>query len=407
MKRLFIAVLLTLLLAAALAAAIAYDPGYVLIAFGRYTLETTFWVGVALLVLVLVLMYLAVLLLHRGLRRGSLFSRWRSDRQIRRGRQQTARGILALSEGRYERACRILERAAPGSDMPLVNYLMAARASAALGDNQRAQLYLLRAERSEGGTSPAVTLTQAELQLRNGQLEDALASLNRIRRGAAKNPQVLRLFKDVYNGLGDWSALLKLMPELRKREVVPADQLDALEVRSAVRLLEETAAKGHLDELRGQWQQLSKALTRNPVVAARYARALAALGAGAEAERMLRARLKREWHAELVAAYGLAIGDDPARQLPTAEQWLPEHRTDAALLLCLGRLALRNELWGKARDYLEASVRLEEKPETCAELGRLLARLGQHERSNAYYERGLQAAFAPALPSATPALLPG
>src|SRR5690606_14650976 len=58
MKRLFIAALLTLLLAAALAAAIQYDPGYVLIAFGGYTLETTVWVGLGLFLLILLAMYL-------------------------------------------------------------------------------------------------------------------------------------------------------------------------------------------------------------------------------------------------------------------------------------------------------------------------------------------------------------
>jgi len=392
MKRLFIAVLLTLLLAAALAAAISYDPGYVLIAFGRYTLETTFWVGVAMLLLLLALMYLAVLMLHRGLRRGSLISRWRSDRQLRRGRQLTARGILALSEGHFERARRILDRAANNSDMPLVNYLMAARASAALGDSQQAQLYLMRAERSDTrGPGIAVALTQAELQLRNGQLEDSLASLNRIRRGAGKNPHVLRLLKDVYSGLRDWSNLLKLLPDLRRRQALPQEQLDELELRATINLLDEAGARRQLENLHNQWQKLPKAMTRKPVVIAHYARALAAAGGEGEAERVLRAQLRRQWHPELVAAYGNLAGDDLARQLETAEHWLPEHRNDAALQLCLGRLALRNELWGKARDYFEASLKLEEKPETCAELGRLLARLGQHERSSAYFERGLAA----------------
>jgi len=399
MKRLFIAVLLTLLLAAALAAAIAYDPGYILIAFGRYTLETTFWVGVALLVLVLALMYLLASVLHRGLRRGSLFNRWRSDRHARRGRQLTSRGILALSEGNFERARRLLDRGAGSADMPLINYLMAARASAALGDTQQAQVYLMRAEHSDTrGPGIAVALTQAELQLRNGQLEDSLASLNRIRRGAGKNPHVLRLLKDVYSGLHDWPNLLKLLPDLRRRKVLPPDQLEELERHATLRLLEETGSRGQADALRAQWQKLPGALTRDPYIIAHYARALAAAGAATEAERLLRGQLKRQWSADLIGAYGKIVGDDPAKQLETAERWQDEHRGDAALQLCLGRLAARNELWGKARDYFESSLKLEEKPETCAELGRLLARLGQHERSSAYFERGLHAAsLAPAV----------
>ena len=52
-------------------------------------------------------------------------------------------------------------------------------------------------------------------------------------------------------------------------------------------------------------------------------------------------------------------------------------------------MALRNQLWGKARDYFESSFKLLETPQAYVELGRLLAQLGQHERSSGYYERGL------------------
>jgi hypothetical protein len=59
----------------------------------------------------------------------------------------------------------------------------------------------------------------------------------------------------------------------------------------------------------------------------------------------------------------LVRGDDPARQLQTAEGWLKDHPQDASLLLTLGRLSLQNRLWGKARDYLESSLRMERNPE--------------------------------------------
>jgi HemY protein len=58
-------------------------------------------------------------------------------------------------------------------------------------------------------------------------------------------------------------------------------------------------------------------------------------------------------------------------------------------LLTLGRLSLQNRLWGKARDYLESSLRMQRNPEACAELARLLASLGETERSNQLFEEGL------------------
>jgi HemY protein len=130
-KRLFIAVLATLLFAALLAAAIAYDPGYVLIAFGNYTLETTAWVGIALALLILLVMYCLILLLHRSVRQGSIFSRWRANWNERRGRQLTQRGLLAYLEGNFERARVVLDRGANRTETPALNYLLAARAAVA------------------------------------------------------------------------------------------------------------------------------------------------------------------------------------------------------------------------------------------------------------------------------------
>ena len=55
----------------------------------------------------------------------------------------------------------------------------------------------------------------------------------------------------------------------------------------------------------------------------------------------------------------------------------------------MGRLSLRNNLWGKARDYFETSHRLQPSAETCAELARLLFSLGERELSAQFYREGL------------------
>lgn len=391
MKRLFIAVLATLLLAAALAAAIAYDPGYVLIAFGNYTLETTVWVGVALLIVILLAMYCVILLLHRSVRQGSIFSRWRANWSERRGRQLTQRGLLAYLEGNFERARVVLDRGANRTETPALNYLLAARAAAAQGEHKMAELYLLRAQRSDDDADFAIALTTAELQLRQGKLQEALASLTRLRNQAAKHPYILKLLQDTYTALRDWEKLIELLPQLRKVKLITREASSDLEARATAHWFDDMAAQKQIEKMHARWQLLPRAIERDARVVAAYTRGLIAIGAGAEAEIILRAYLKRDWSAELVALYGKTEAADAGRQLAQVEQWLNEHGSSAALLLCLGRVAVRNQLWGKARDYFEQSLKLENNPETCIELGRLLARLGQHERSAEYFERGLAA----------------
>lgn len=389
MKRLFIAVLATLLLAAALAAAIAYDPGYVLIAFGNYTLETTVWVAIALLLAMLFVMYGFIALLHRSVRQGSIFSRWRTNWNERRGRQLTQRGLLAYLEGNFERARVVLDRSANRTETPALNYVLAARAAAAQGEHKMAELYLLRAQRSDDEADFAIALTAAELQLRQGKLQEALAALTPLRSNAAKHPYVLKLLQDTYTALRDWEKLIELLPQLRKAKLLTRETSHDLEARATAHWFEAMTMQKQIEKMRAHWESLSRSLQRDVRVIAAYTRGLIALGAGTEAEILLRNQLKRDWNAELIALYGKAGADDPGRQFSQAEQWLREHGSSAPLLLCLGRLAVRNQLWGKARDYFEQSLNLESNPEGYVELGRLLVRLGQHERSAEYFERAL------------------
>ena len=120
-----------------------------------------------------------------------------------------------------------------------------------------------------------------------------------------------------------------------------------------------------------------------------YAEQLRQLGADGKAEEALRVAIKRGYDSHLIRLYGLLRGSDPARQLKFAEGWLKDHPGDASLLLTLGRLCLQNSLWGKARDYLESSLQVQRNPEACAELARLLAQLGDTERSNQLFQEGL------------------
>ena len=167
------------------------------------------------------------------------------------------------------------------------------------------------------------------------------------------------------------------------------EEITQLERKAVIGKLDQAAEKQNVEELHTAWQRLPKELLRNSVVVSHYAKLLKAANDGDTAERILREQLKRDWQKNLVIQYGLVETSLPEKQLGRAEIWLKDHGDDAALLLSLGRICMRNELWGKAREYFESSYQLERSGETCAELGRLLASLGEHEQSNRYFQEGL------------------
>ncbi|RLQ20981.1 heme biosynthesis protein HemY [Seongchinamella sediminis] len=391
MRRLFALVLIALLLGVGIVAVIETDPGYVLIAYGNYTLETSLWVGIVLLALFTLAVYLLLRLIRRLLGGQQSLASWIGGRRARAASRLTTRGMISYIEGNWSRARRQLLRGAKNSEAPLVNYLMSARASYRLNEPDKMREYLGAAEDAESEAGIAVELTQAELRLHSGKFEQALATLVRARRNAGRHPYVLDLLHRAYYGLRDWSELAALLPELRKYKVLSADALDALEREIYSEMLAASASADDGGEaLRQAWQKMPPALRQDAAILHSYVALLVQGGNHAAAEKVIPRALKQSWDSRLVREFGYVRGEDSARQLAQAESWLSAHRDDPQLQLCLGRLAAREKLWGKARDYFESSYRLERSAEVCAELGRLLVALGEPKVAAAYYREGLQ-----------------
>ena len=76
------------------------------------------------------------------------------------------------------------------------------------------------------------------------------------------------------------------------------------------------------------------------------------------AQQILTDSLNKRWNSELVTLFGDCLGSHNLGQIEQAEKWLSEHPDDAGLLLALGKLCLHDELWGKAQNYLDASISL-------------------------------------------------
>jgi HemY protein len=129
------------------------------------------------------------------------------------------------------------------------------------------------------------------------------------------------------------------------------------------------------------------------------------LGAHGQAAQLLRDRLGSEWDQRLAHLYGDVQEVDAAAQQSQAEQWLEQHPDDAVLLLALAKISLRNQLWGKAHSYLEASIGKQPTAEAYRLLGGLLEQLDEPDKAAECYRQGL--ALSGAAPVRAPALVAG
>lgn len=143
-----------------------------------------------------------------------------------------------------------------------------------------------------------------------------------------------------------------------------------------------------LTELHKFWKKRARNFVDDIDVVTEYLNVLEHIGAAAEAVSIVEGSLERQWNDVLVRRYALLSlpldSSSAAKQLQRAEFWLVTRPQDAVLLLTLGRLSLRNQLWGKARDYFERSLTLAPDAEVFAELARLLQNLREPERNPHY-----------------------
>jgi len=388
---------LLLLLALALGAVGAHwllgDQGYVLVDIRGWTLETS----VPGLVIALVLLYVLIRLLSWLFRAPRRMGQAVGEYRARRSQRHLDHAFAAIAEGQWGRGEKLLGRAVRGP-ASLAGYLSAARAAQQQQAVDRRDEWLRLAYEADPSATPAVLLTQAELQLDYGQLEEALATLRQLEQRNATHPRGLALQARVLEQLGDWAALEALLPRLRSAKVLDADALARLEVRAAQATLDSAADAAALEQA---WKALNRKLRQRVELIEAYARNGVRLGASAAVESVLRKALKSSWSASLVALYGRLESPDPSAQLATLEKWLNERPEDAELLLACGRLCLRSELWGKARSYLETSLAIRPRPETWRIYGELLVKLGESGAASDAFRQGLAAAA-----DDTPALAP-
>jgi len=365
------------------------DSGYVLIARGYKTVELSLTLFIVLATVGFIAGYILIRLSVTGWNMPYAFREWRERQRKRRAQRDTNRGLIELAQGNWPQAERFLIRHARDSDNPLLNYLSAARAAQKQNASERRDDYLSLAHKSMHGAGFAVALTQAELQLVQGQLEQSLATLVQLHTSSPKHPHVLFLLAKIYELLRSWGDLKTILPDLKKQRVLDTAAYEQLERMVHRELITIATRKGKVNDLRGAWQHVPKTLRQDNDMVRHYARCLMILEAHDDVESLLRDAIKRNWDIDLVYLYGLNKTNDPDKQLATAEGWLKGHESNPVLLLTLGRLCVRNKLWGKARSYLDASINIQPRSDSYKELGQLLEQLEETEEAAEFFRKGL------------------
>lgn len=362
------------------------DTGYVLISRSPWVVELSLTFFVVLIVGSFILLYALLRFVINTWQIGERIREWQSQRRQKLSRQSLNQGLLELAQRNWKKAEKLLLKHVADSESPLLNYLAAASAAQEQGEDKRRDDYLALAHDSMPGADVAVGLTQADLQLRHGQLEQALATLMHCRTIAPKHPHVLKLLIKLYSELQDWDKLYELLPDVRKKKLLTDEEQLKLESTVFAELIKRTTS---IDDIKKCWSHAPKAVRTNTRLLEQYLTKLLSHGDDDEVVEILHKHLAKNWDSGLLQLYAQAQASDKAKQLAWAEQWQTDHGDEHILLDTLARLAVRNELWGKARAWFEASLGIMPTATSYRALGELLEQLDESQQAADCYRKGL------------------
>ena len=366
------------------------DPGFVLIKYRDYNLETSLAFGIVVLILAIVLIYFALRFLLGFWRLPNSMKQHSQNRRFGKTRKLLNQGLIDLAEGRFDQAEVNLIKMVEYSESPLLHYLAAARAAQLQGKHDERDSYLTAAHEARPEAEIAIGVTQAELQLAHQQLEQSLATLTHLRGIAPRHNHVLRLLARVYFELEDWQSLVELLPDIRKKKLLKESILKTMEAKSFRGFL--AAAKNNQQVLENAWAKIPKAAQTDADLILYYIKlSNHAASSSGSVEQLIIKSLGQKWDDRLVEAYGLFNASDPNEQLKRTEKWLDDYAKNENLLLALGRICVRAKLWGKAQSYLEASIGVKAMAASCLALAELLGeQLQQKDKASKYYQKGLE-----------------
>jgi len=371
-------VLLTL--AVLLAVVLKQHGGNVLITAPPWRVELSLTLAVLLLAALFLLLH-GLLRALRWLAQGPQRMRqWRGQRAQRRDRASLEQGWIGVLEGRNQQAeqqlCRLLSRTR-SPDTKVLAALALARSQHDDGRHTQRDDTLVQARAAAAGQTrlqEAVAVVHAELLLDQSQPPtqpaQALQLLQPVvqTRGAA-NPKALNatlLLLQAHWQLAHYPKVLELTRLLqRKGAIKPAQARVYLEKAITEQLagLSNKDAAAFKTGFKTLWMDLKREEKLWPAVALQAAR-LHAEQHGTDqtddntAGKILEAALAHTLDAQLLDAYSHCAPAAVAQRVAKAEDWLKTSPDHVALLMALGTLCLRGQLWGAAERYLQRSLTL-------------------------------------------------
>ncbi len=339
-------------------------PGYVYIYYNQYSVETSFWFFLFLLIGVVVGLFVITksisLLLYYLVKIGYLPKFfWMS-----RAKKLRYQGNLAFLNQQWRLSGKKMGKAAKNSETPFLDYLMAARANLAAKDIESAQKNADFARHASDFDASSQALLELDILIAKGDTTSQAKAVRNLLDSNTDKPAVLLRAIRIYREQKQWHSLQALLPLIKKHRVLSQPEYCDVLADIAIGIMPALTSMTQRQDLKAVWKSVAKVHDRDEVMQA-YCVALARMNETREAQKLLEMHLKRQWSDVLIGAYAAILSADNLKSLDFAESFLPSHGNNADLLVALGLLSKNNGYLAKARDYLYRSMQIKPSVKAC------------------------------------------
>ena len=381
--------LFTLFLAFAIGSVVVKDSGYMVLSILGWKIETSAILFFIVIFLFFILVYFLIRSLVRALQLPKDIRIWKENKKQYLSEKYISDGVVDMTDGNWKEAENKFCKAASNSKNPYIMYLYAARTAEKMSALKKRDKYLRLAHTHNSDAALTIGLTQAELQLNQGQTVQAIAILNNLQEKWPDQIRIKQLLLEAYTFLNDWQAVIELLCSIEKNNSYTHDVIEDKKINAYVGLLKDAGISKDKKKLNKLWGEIPRKFKHKHHLIEAYISERLKFEDTIDCEVLLKDAIKRQWDRKLVQLYGLVIAKDLDKQLHTAESWLGTYANDPVLLLALGRICIRNSLWSKAKEYLQKSINIQESSDTFFQFANLYQQQGDYKQAVIYYEKGL------------------
>ena len=279
-----------------------------------------------------------------------------------RRKQRETRSIGFLSEaiedifaGRFSKALKSAEAATANSALAETAALLAARSAHRMNQFDVRDRWLLKIQSPE--KRQAKLVATADMQMDAHDAEGALATIEQLQKGGARQLLVQRIALKANQQLKNWSEVLKLTHSLSKREALHPVVAQKY-IQEAIAKLVQEKSTDHEALLR-IWKTLPKESRKASKIALVMAQGLLSVSQYDIARGLVEESLDAQWDEALIDIYPKCVipGTSNLSLAQKLESWMIKYPGEPALSLALARICLDQQLWGKAKASLVGVIR--------------------------------------------------